>query len=365
MGEAILVGGRMGAIEQKIYKWKQYKANETTTYYWNRNNAVATTNYVWAKYNALGTFTWNVFDTIGSGTITERVVPYVVNVGPTSLIHYSSGCRVDSVYHQGIYTKNQLCNLWLEPHNPGKLWIASGSKQAGDSLSGYIWTGSGDNGYDRSTTPGWYKDNTKYYYKYLVELDKIVSISYPTSWESSSGDTKWNYGSMTCTTKSKIYFSWSTYTKQAYMGNSETMTTPVTGSSIGLYPADGVKDGYWYTRDDSATVWEKGTTNYGNVTSTNSGAYPANGVSGSYWYTSAGSNVTYSKGSTVYSQVSSTSSSAYPSNGHSGSYWYTYDRLVVTYSQGTYDGDRISTDRDRFPDNGYQDGYWYVFDGEA
>ncbi|WP_301067360.1 hypothetical protein, partial [uncultured Duncaniella sp.] len=311
LGEAILVGGRMGSVEQKIYKWKQYQAVGTNTYYWNRYNAVSTTTYKWNKWNAITTYRWNRYSSYTS-----------VHDWRSSLESYNS--KEEFVY---IISKDTTYKEWTT-----------------DSYGKYI----GRIAYSDAGVGHWVVNETydSSQSKYLTRRLQIQRLTYS---ESEGADKAYGH-----------YY----YKATSAVAYSPSGTpTVVTSSSNNTYPSDGVNGSYYY--QSISSTYSKGSTSYGQVTSTSSSAYPSNGASGSYWYESAGSNTSYSKGSTQYSDISSTDRSAYPDNNYSGSYWYVYSTYTTTWSQGDYIGDRLSTDRDRWPDNGRDGDYWYVFDGEA
>lgn len=324
MGEAILVGGRMGAVEQVIYRWKQYQAVGTNTYYWNRYNAVETITYKWNKWSSNVTYQWNKYNAV-TGTVAVRYSTF------THLTYFFSS----SIRYGTSWTYNESTEEFTVSGD-----VITGDKAINNAsiLEGRVKASDGHT------------------------IERIGSFKEYTNNGSSA-----NYSSSTpyCVAKyAPSHFYYSTDLPTNVYKRGEQSYGTVTSSNSNTYPYGGRHtDNYWY--EYNSTLYSKGSTSYGQVASTAPSAYPSNDVSGSYWYESAGSTSSWSKGSTSYPQLSSTSVSAYPNDGRQDSYWYVYDRVEIIYSQGEYDADRLSTDRDRFPDNGYQGGYWYVFDGEA
>ena len=381
MGEAILVGGRMGAVEQVIYKWKQYQAVGTNTYYWNRYNVVSTTTYKWNKWNAVSTtmYRWDKWNAVTtSGYKVERWTYTAWKDDPSS--GWAGMHRSNDYYIGNGYTENNSAGYFtLTGYSSvnGRTLDQNLGSYVGKYMIGGMkysplssWPSSNnDGGYGancgnvvcyitgRDSDPGVYdfgfriSNHTSYKYTMKSLVDYITVPTTLTGWGNFLGGDGylWKPTSESSTTVSKGSTSYGT----------------VSSASSSAYPNGGASGSYWYDGRTSYIEQSKGSTSYGQVSSTSSSAYPSNGVSGSYWYESAGSTTSYSKGSTKYSDVSSTNSSAYPDNGKSGSYWYVYSRYTTTWSQGDYIADRLSTDRDRWPDNGRDGDYWYVFDGEA
>lgn len=383
MGEAILVGGRTGAVEQKIFKWKEYIANGTNVYYWNRWNAISTTTYYWNRFSTSIKYTWNQWNISYSYQWNKWNSVFGYNIikaaDGTTLINPSTNlCWAANEYsiaqkssgNSGINWAwcfglvNSTSGRWIKDHiKAGTLTgrIAGMGRWAGDNgVSGGSWW------YIKiGICNGQYKlyDDGDGSYWYDLGYTQIWSLE--DKW---SGGTT-SYGTVTSTNAS-AYPNGGRHTDGYWYNNRTTLYSR--GSYVGTvtyndnanaYPNGSWSGNYWYDGRTQATV--KGGTSYGQVSSTNAGAYPSPGASGSYWYESAGSQISWSQGSTSYPEVSSTNSGAYPANDHAGDYWYIYNRMEIVYSQGEYVGDRLSTDRDRWPDNGYVNGYWYVFDGEA
>lgn len=366
LAEAILVGGRMGAVEQTIYKWKQYQANGTNTYYWNRYNVVSTTTYKWNKWNAINTYryAWMKYNT---NDVSVRASSY-------DLITNGSQSGVWSSTISGLRLSNppSNCKTYLSYGGYSSYGYNCSSEIPISSIYGN-YNGSwqipcGGNYY----LAGWILTRTIYgVYTNTTYYDRGNTRVKFNSWSCFHFDACVNQGSDDCP-----YLAYRMYTNL----NPTTDAVPIvesisgTGSKIyddssDKYPQSGMLSSdynYYYVYQGQEIVsTSKGSTSYGQVTSTSSSAYPSNGANGSYWYVSAGSDVSYSKGSTSYPDISSTNRSAYPDNSYSGSYWYVYSTYTTEYSQGDYIGDRLSTDRDRWPDNGKDGDYWYVFDGEA
>lgn len=370
MGEAILVGGRMGAVEQKIYRWKEYQANGTNVYYWNRWNAISTTEYIWNQFNTVTQYTWNKWGLNTSykwnkySTKKEAVTQSVSLGSPIESNH--TRLWTDKPYTKYTTSSGRdTPRLWFS--NGG--WSVNLSKSSvGKAITGWIPINGTANGseiiciYSAWVTKcvsltddedgrmcnveitGALTAVMKYSGENLVGTVTSTNVNaYPNG--GVHADDGWYYGSRT-----------TIYSKGTYVGI-------VQSTDPNDYPNGSWSGSNWYDGRSEGLI--KGSTSYGQISSTNSGAYPPSGASGSYWYESAGSQISWSQGSISYPQVSSTNSGAYPSNDHQDDYWYTYDRVEIVYSQGECVGDRLSTDRNRWPDNGYANGYWYIFNGEA
>lgn len=369
LGEAILVGGRTGAVEQKIYKWKQYEANGTNTYYWKRYNAESDTVYTWNKWNTQTQYTWNKWGL----NITYQWNKYSLNttyeIGRTSdLTQTTMNAREDSfeTYYVVWATLTGLyCNKQLST------WITGNLVNQGYFKGKY------------TPVPQYYvgMDSPYYWYKYFGVIDNLkfnyttdsdrwwtATISYYVTSVPKYSQGSTSYGTVTSTNANaypnggkhtdNFYYSGRTtlYSRGSYVGT-------VTSTASNTYPNGSWSGSNWY--DGMTSGLTRGSTKYDDVTSTESGSYPANGEYGGFWYISAGSTTTWYKGSIDYGTIYSSDRSAYPDNNYVGSFWYVYDGLTTEWFQGAYLQDRLSTDRDRWPDNGYADGFWYVFDGEA
>lgn len=316
MGEAMLVGGRNGAIEQKIYKWKQYEANRTDTYYWNRWNAIETVTYKWNKYGASSRtmYRWNMYEWV-----------YIAKFSRTSIGPGYAG----SATFWSSYSLDKSTGVF--------------------TLTGSSITATG--------VGLWESERVKF--------EQACGWYHPVS-GSTSTIQRMGSSVVRAHTGSGDYWGYDTYDEYISEVGKGSYLGTVESSSSGMYPNPGSSGSRWYQDRSSYTEWINAGNFIESVTAINNpNEYPSNGYKGGFWYIAAGSSSEWSQGSTSYPAVYSNTRSAYPDNGRDGDFYYVYDSCVTEWSQGEYVSDRLSTDRDRFPDNGPYGDYWYIFDGEA
>lgn len=283
MGEA-LISGAGGGAGAKIYRWKRYSVNESTTYWWHRYNVVNTTTYKWNKWSTTTVSKYVETSSIGEITMSSSSVSQVFD-----------GFTLDE--NTGYYSFNHPVHTDIN----GNTFI------------------------DTTDTIGYGSDN----WCPLSKLRYPWGATYQgasTAWQHklTGYRTNYTYKETTPTGKNRYYFTRYYAEKTDVSVKGTTSYGQVSSTSSSAYPANGISGSYWYVSAGSTTTSSKGSTNYGYSTSSSRYTYPDNGEYNGYWYEYDYSPTTnYSQGSYI-DDVFGTDPNLHPQNGKDGSYWYVY-----------------------------------------